>query len=276
VITEQETLWIYVDGSSRQGPRRGGIGVLFAWINAQGEEECLDVSPGIGFAGATNNRMELEAVVFALGELASRHPVIDVERYRKVIIRSDSLYVCENYQAALFRWPADGWMTRDGNPVANPDLWKEFRALVVKLDKERHVRVDVTWIKGKSDELTKLVDKAAKRSSEGPLQGRSEIQRVRRRKSAEPTAPGAIPMRGQVSVIRVIAEKRLGVQRVDSLKVELWNRESKRFDTADNVWSRKFLRAGHTYLVRFSQDDRRREIEQVFGEVTFLDDTDDA
>jgi hypothetical protein len=34
-------------------------------------------------------------------------------------IRTDSKYVVESYNRALYEWQSNKWMTRDGNPVAN-------------------------------------------------------------------------------------------------------------------------------------------------------------
>jgi hypothetical protein len=62
-ILDDDALTIYVDGSMYEGPRRGGMGVLFVWVNDAGDEETWDHSiPST--KGATNNEMELEAPGF--------------------------------------------------------------------------------------------------------------------------------------------------------------------------------------------------------------------
>ena len=53
---------VYTDGSSFSGPRSGGIGIRLVIINALGGEESEDV-PLPGYAGATNNQMELYAIL---------------------------------------------------------------------------------------------------------------------------------------------------------------------------------------------------------------------
>jgi ribonuclease HI len=62
---DEDALNIYTDGSMLAGPRRGGAGLLFIVLDSQGNEQREErVLPGV--AGATQNQMELEAVIQGL------------------------------------------------------------------------------------------------------------------------------------------------------------------------------------------------------------------
>jgi ribonuclease HI len=72
VITPAEgALTVFTDGSSLSKPRRGGIGIRFVFCDSQGEETVWD-DVEEGFAGATNNQMELMAVITAMKEIQGR------------------------------------------------------------------------------------------------------------------------------------------------------------------------------------------------------------
>jgi ribonuclease HI len=94
----ETALNIYTDGSSLPAPRRGGIGILLITVNAEGHEVVEPVDAQ-GYAGATNNEMELLACITGLHHAAD-HPRID--EFELVVIFTDSLYVKENVPRALF------------------------------------------------------------------------------------------------------------------------------------------------------------------------------
>lgn len=160
---EENALNIYTDGSMLLGPRRGGAGLLFIAVDSQGnEEQHEEMLPG--FAGATQNQMELEAVIQGLKMATGHHPPFDPLRYRKIVIKTDATYVAENFGTAVSVWSKNGWTTRQGKPVDNAKQWKELVRLVVLSSKQgkpaRLVRVP-----GKRSPRTKAVDKLAKQSA---------------------------------------------------------------------------------------------------------------
>jgi len=79
---EEDALNIYSDGSMLAGPRRGGAAILFVLVDDQGNEEQREELL-VGYAGATQNQMELEAPIQALKMVTGRHPPFDPSRYRK-------------------------------------------------------------------------------------------------------------------------------------------------------------------------------------------------
>ena len=119
---------IFTDGACRGNPGPGGWGAL---LRFGGEEKTL-------FGGeqdTTNNRMELTAVIEALGAL---------KRPCDVTLTSDSTYVLKGVQEWMPNWKKRGWKTASKKPVKNVDLWKKLDVLIVE-----H-KIDWQWVKGHS------------------------------------------------------------------------------------------------------------------------------
>jgi ribonuclease HI len=119
---------IFTDGACRGNPGPGGWGAL---LRFGGEEKTL-------FGGekdTTNNRMELTAVIEALGAL---------KRPCDVTLTSDSTYVLKGIQEWMPNWKKRGWITASKKPVKNVDLWKKLDVLIVE-----H-KIDWQWVKGHS------------------------------------------------------------------------------------------------------------------------------
>jgi ribonuclease HI len=68
--------------------------------------------------------MELLAPIGALKAINTGRAPVHANAFSKIVICTDSRYVTENIYAARFTWPSEGWATREGNPVANAELWK--------------------------------------------------------------------------------------------------------------------------------------------------------
>jgi ribonuclease HI len=86
-----------------------------------------------GERATTNNRMELTAVIEALGAL---------KRPSRVILHTDSQYVQKGITEWIEGWKARGWRTSAKEPVKNVDLWKKLDEAV-----RTHV-IDWKWVKG--------------------------------------------------------------------------------------------------------------------------------
>jgi ribonuclease HI len=88
-----------------------------------------------GEAVTTNNRMELMAVIEALGAL---------KRPCDVIVHTDSTYVMKGITEWIHSWKAKGWKTAAREPVKNVDLWTRLDELAAG-----H-RIKWVWVKGHS------------------------------------------------------------------------------------------------------------------------------
>ena len=88
-----------------------------------------------GESATTNNRMELIAVIEALGAL---------KRASKVVLHTDSQYVMKGITEWLPGWKARGWRTAAKEPVKNVDLWKRLDEAV-----QPH-EIKWVWVRGHS------------------------------------------------------------------------------------------------------------------------------
>ena len=126
-----KTVTIHTDGSCLGNPGPGGWAAVLTCEGAKGPAR-REMSGG--FALTTNNRMEILAVLEALGAL--KEPCI-VELY------TDSQYVAKAIKDRwLAGWLRNNWLTSAKKPVKNQDLWKRMPPLL-----DRH-EVHFHWLKG--------------------------------------------------------------------------------------------------------------------------------
>lgn len=121
---------VYTDGACSGNPGPGGWGAVLKY----GEHE-KELSGGA--AETTNNRMELTAVIEALGML--KEPC-------EVELWSDSKYVIDALEKRwVYGWQKNGWKKADKKPALNVDLWEKLLPLIAL-----H-RVSYHWVKGHAD-----------------------------------------------------------------------------------------------------------------------------
>jgi ribonuclease HI len=207
--------------------------------------------------------MELKACIEALALLDRGRVAFDPDEFNKVVIKTDSMYVSEYFNAAKYSWPGNKWRTRDGKPVANAQLWKDLTKRVAGLGK----RVDILWVPGKSSPHTKAADKLAKGSAKRATKAPLTVTSVRRKKTALSVDPGSVKLTGQRLTIRIVTDEYLKVQRCYKYKYEVMSKGSPYFGRVDLAFSEHLLRAGHTYHVRFNNNAKNPQIEKVFREV---------
>ena len=256
----EDRLEIYTDGSSKQHPRRGGYGFRFVYPSGDGEEKVEDFG-SVSYLGATNNQMELKACVAALHELRDRS---DLWRLEKVAIYTDSIYVARLYNVAKFDWPRRQWYTRSGSPVENVDLWRqlfyEVKALTMK--------VEPVWVKGHAkNKHNEAVNTIAKKSADSPVKDRTYETQVRRKLTPNSLKIGSVERKGQRLKIRIVQAKWLRQQRVYKYRYEVLSTQSKYYLRVDLGYSECCLRAGHTYLVSFTEREQHPFISKVLKEI---------
>jgi len=122
----EKRIEIYTDGACSGNPGPGGWGVLLRW---NGHEKELFG----GEAETTNNRMEMMAVIQALGAL---------KKASRVDLYTDSKYVMQGITEWIEGWKAKGWKTAAKKPVKNVDLWQQIDEAVQEHDVTFH------WVKG--------------------------------------------------------------------------------------------------------------------------------
>lgn len=132
---------IYSDGGADPNPGIGGWAALLRF----GDHEKVLVGSD---PKTTNNRMELKAAISALRAL--RRPC-------QVEFHTDSQYVRRGITEGVEKWAAAGWVTKNGRPIPNADLWRELQHLVATHDITWH------WVQGHSGEPSnERVDKLAR------------------------------------------------------------------------------------------------------------------
>ena len=120
---------IYTDGACKGNPGPGGWGAVL--LLGDSEKELFG-----GESPTTNNRMELTAVIKALGAL---------RRACSVDLDTESQYVRQGITAWIHNWKKNGWKTADRKPVKNADLWQALDAARASHDIAWH------WVKGHAD-----------------------------------------------------------------------------------------------------------------------------
>lgn len=106
---QYKTIEIFTDGACSGNPGPGG----WAAILRYGEHE-KEISGNA--SRTTNNRMEVTALIGALGEL--KQPCI-------VHVYSDSAYLVNAFNEHwIDNWKRKGWKNSEGKPVENQDLWQ--------------------------------------------------------------------------------------------------------------------------------------------------------
>jgi len=97
----------------------------------------------------TNNRMEMMAVIEALGA---------IKKQTKVELYTDSKYVMQGITEWIEGWKARGWKTAAKKPVKNQDLWMAIDEAVNAHDVSFH------WVKGHAgDPGNERADELARR-----------------------------------------------------------------------------------------------------------------
>ena len=121
-----EKVDIFSDGACKGNPGPGGWGAVLRFSDH--EKEIFGGEPL-----TTNNRMEMMAVIEALGQL--KHTSL-------VRVYTDSQYVQKGVSEWLPGWKARRWRTANNQPVKNVDLWQRLDAL-----NAQH-QIQWLWVRG--------------------------------------------------------------------------------------------------------------------------------
>jgi ribonuclease HI len=123
---------LYVRASCRGNPGPGAWGAALEWQGSWDERNGSETS-------TTNNRMELTAAIEGL-------KLVPPESRLQIFTTSDYLY--QGMTRWLQSWQANDWKKKDGQPVANADLWRKL----AKLARE----YDLIWVNAKGQRLEGL------------------------------------------------------------------------------------------------------------------------
>lgn len=257
----KNTLYIYTDGSSLPNPRKGGIGVRYIYLDNDENEVRIDHYQ-YGYQEASSNQMELLAVIEGLRHIYDQDIMIN---YNYIEIRTDSMYVVNNKNPAIYTWQKNGWCNSFGRPIENASLWKEL----IKELKKIQCRIEIIWIKGHSkDQDNKEVDKMAKKSAKEVLHSPLIQTKLRRKKSDQMTQRGSIQLKGQRVSIHIINDSFLKLQRLSKYRYEVISKNSEYYQKVDFIFSELHqLKSGHSYYVIFNTDSKNPRILHLMREL---------
>src|SRR4051812_20549360 len=111
---------IYTDGASRGNPGPGGWAAIII-----GEHDVVELAGAKD--PATNNQMELQAVIEGLAHVGNNH---------EVELHADSRYVLNGIEKWVDGWVKNGWKTMAKKPVENKDQWMKLLKLRDKVGKK--------------------------------------------------------------------------------------------------------------------------------------------
>lgn len=142
-----EPVRIYTDGSWLKD--KHGTGGWGAVIVSDGQDAEIS---GSAF-DTTSNRMEMQAVIEGLLAAPAGVPAK---------ITTDSKYVKKGMEEWVSNWKQSGWVTSDGEPVKNQDLWQQLDELCA----QRHITW--RWVKGHNGhQYNEKADSLARAASAG-------------------------------------------------------------------------------------------------------------
>ena len=256
-MEDYNALNIYTDGSSFSNPRRGGMGIVFVfpeYLNKEPQSVCPS-----GYKKATNNQMEIMACVTALEESLN----LD-KHWQRIIIHTDSQYVCDNYHRAAFQWRKNQWTKIGGAPVANINEWKRLLKAVQKVS----VSVEFAWVKGHDkSQYNKIADKLARQSGNDAELNPLNNVNLRRKLSDKKTEIGSVKMLGQKIRVRIITSTPIP-KKPTKYRYEIISKRSPYFQHVDIIYGEQILRVAHEFLVKVNKDQKFPQIVKVYRDFT--------
>lgn len=109
---------VYTDGGARGN---GGDNCISAWAYTLRSGDLKKEDKGV-VIGATNNQMEMTAIIKALQAIKKKDIPIK--------IHSDSAYCINGITSWIHGWKKNGWINSKKQQVENKELWMEMDKLV--------------------------------------------------------------------------------------------------------------------------------------------------
>ena len=237
------------------------MGIRYVYLDETELEHRIDLDQ-TGNESATNNQMELRAVIEGIRQSTQQ----DIQAsYNSIEVRTDSRYVVDNKNNAVYSWSKNGWLNRDGKPVENAQLWKEL----IKVIRNVSYRIEIVWVKGHSlDQDNRAVDRLARKSAKSLLDPPLVQSKLRRKKSDQKTKKGSIEMKGQRVSIHVINDEYMKLQKLSKYRYEIISPGSEYFQKLDTVYSElHHLRSGHKHIVTFNANNKNPRILKLIREL---------
>ena len=183
---DAELVAIYADesclGNGREGSNPGGAGGVVELMDPS-TSKLTRLDYWVAEPGTTNNRMALQSVIEAFGELSK------MNRPFRVVFTSDSRYIVEGMQSWVASWISRGWK-RKGGPIENLALWKRAVEAVAPFETQWR------WVRGhngqpQNEYANHLATRAAadQSCSDGLVESRFDEWIASQKKGIRETAP---------------------------------------------------------------------------------------
>jgi len=248
MIVEEELL-IYTDGSSKQNPRRGGIGIRFIFPDyTNNTENYLDYSQG-SFIGATNQKMELYACIIALEKCLEFE---NLNKLKKITFVVDSNYIITNISNAKYIWPKRKWMSSDGiTPIENSEYWENLTRLMKKFYIPINFEKVKAHLKGKRKDIhNDVLDKLAQKEADNPIKIHFKIINARKKYSSFQAKKDSVEILSTPIDIRIInCTSYKKNKQIFKFKYIVYSVEKNNYKMLDWIYYNKRLFEGHTYKV---------------------------
>ena len=125
----QNVIMVYTDGGAR-GNGKEDCKAAWAYTLTYGAHYKEDAK---ACYGATNNQMEMTAIIMALSAIKNKKLPIRVH--------SDSAYCINGITSWIHSWKKKGWVNSKKEPVENKELWMKMDALVTECEDIEFVKV---------------------------------------------------------------------------------------------------------------------------------------
>lgn len=138
---------IYTDGSARKNGSKfaeAGFGVIvYEGLPGQNIDDytVIDAYAEKHF-GATNNQMELMAILWAMENYGSK-----ADDFFSPIVYSDSMYCINSFTNWIKSWKANGWTRPKNKPLENKELMQKYDKMTTE-----GIQIDLRYIKGHAGE----------------------------------------------------------------------------------------------------------------------------
>lgn len=255
---DEDVFYIFTDWASRpwlgKKPKRvWGMWIIFAYLDENGDKVHKDMSEECGRVWATNNDMELGAVINWLKLIIYE----DLSNFKKIMVVVDSLYVLDNYKNAVY-WNRNwtGWNTRMWNPVIHKKQWKELAKYYKKVYDTHHLKLGFDKVKAhENNEENNMADKSAVKETQSKVRVKASNTTVRAKffKKTKRYKGWYLPIQGKEVYIHIYSSRPLN-KWIYRHNIELVSRDNE-FITYCWWIYHTILSAEFIYLVRIKDDD---------------------
>lgn len=272
---EENIFYIFTDGASRSvfNPkfkrktwRHWWKGIRFIYYNKKYKLIEEDKSDYISYTKATNQDMELRACVDAL-ELVNKE---NLDQFRKIMIVTDSKFICENRGYAYFwDWEKRWWKTINGDPIVHKKKWKELAKNINTIYQHHWKSVDFDRVKAhKDNEYNNKADKSAIKWAQSNTRVLWNDSGVRQRFFKEKTkVKWFLSVSGQEILIHIYLYRYLRKKKI-RYNYEIISRDHELFTKTGWIYyDKSTLSAELIYLVKI-KDDGSNQIEEVLNKYT--------